>query len=211
MNKIGQIWRVVTHPAELRLALSGLGMRLGGDEAMGGLTDEETTGLIRWVSAAKKTAEAEDEGQGRAFVVVEVGTLFGLTAKAIARETGAKVTAVDIFCWNPFGLTSAQHEAFTRRILENELKEGCVALVNQDAQQFLREMKGVDFVFLDGDHRYEAVKAELEILKAKGVKWIAGHDFGNPNFGVTQAVREVVGEPDETAGMCWLKRMSGDD
>ena len=207
MNKMTQIWRVVTHPAELRLSLSGLGMRLGGDEAMGGLTDVETAGLVRWVSAAKKTAEAEDEGQGRAFVVVEVGTLFGLTAKALARETGAKVTAVDIFCWNPFGLTSAQHEAFTRRILENELKDGCVALVNQDAQQFLREMKGADFVFLDGDHRYEAVKAELEILKAKGVKWIAGHDFGNPNFGVTQAVREVVGEPDETAGMCWLKKL----
>ena len=211
MNRIGQIWRVMTHPAELRLALSGLGMRLGGDEAMGGLTDEETAGLIRWVNAAKKAAEAEAGGQGREFVVVEVGTLFGLTAKAIARETGAQVTAVDIFCWNPFGLTSAQHEAFTRRILESELKDGSVTLVDQDAQQFLREMKGADFVFLDGDHRYEAVKAELEILKAKGVKWIAGHDFGNPNFGVTQAVREVVGEADETAGMCWLKRMNGDD
>lgn len=209
MNKFGQLWRVATHPAELRMALSGLGCRLGGDEAMGGLTDEELSGLVRWVKGAKDCRKVEVEGGGgqRSFAFVEVGTLFGFTAKAIARETGARVIAVDIFCWNPFGLTSAQHEAFARRILANELKDGYVDLVKQDSRQFLQEMKDVDFVFLDGDHRYESVKAELEILKAKGVRWIAGHDFGNPTFGVTKAVREVIGEPDETAGMCWVKKL----
>lgn len=195
MNKITQLWRVATHPRELRMALSGLGMRLGGDEALGGLTAVETEGLVKWVS------------ESRCRTLVEIGTLFGLTAKAIAHETEAKVIAVDIFCWNPFGLTSAQHEAFARRILSGELKDGKVELVKRDSRQFLQEMKDVDFVFLDGDHRYESVKAELEILKAKGVRWIAGHDFGNPAFGVTKAVREIVGEPDETAGMCWLKKL----
>ena len=199
MNKMRQVWRILTHPRELRLALSGLGMRLGGDEAFGGLTDLETEGLVSWVKAAR-TADVP-------FVVAEIGTLFGLTAKAIARETDAKVVAVDIFCWNPFGLTSEQHEALTRRILSGELKEGRVALVKQDSRQFLRDMRDVDFVFLDGDHSYEAVKEELTILKARGVKWVAGHDFGNPRFGVTRAVREVLGEPDATAGMCWVKRL----
>ena len=195
MNKITQLWRMVAHPRELRMALSGLGMRLGGDEALGGLTAIEAEALVQWVS------------ESGCQILVEIGTLFGLTAKKIARETEAKVIAVDIFCWNPFGLTSAQHEAFTRRILASELKEGRVELVKQDSRQFLQEMKDVDFVFLDGDHRYESVKAELEIIKTKGVKWIAGHDFGNPTFGVTKAVREVVGEPDETVGMCWVKML----
>lgn len=199
MNKMRQVWRILTHPRELRLALSGLGMRLGGDEALGGLTDLETEGLVGWVKSARAAHGS--------FVFVEIGTLFGLTAKAIARETDAKVVAVDIFCWNPFGLTNEQHEALTRRILSSELKEGRVALVKQDSRQFLREMRDVDFVFLDGDHSYEAVKEELTILKARGVKWVAGHDFGNPLFGVTRAVREVLGEPDATAGMCWMKRL----
>ena len=196
MNKLTQMWRLVTHPQALRMTLSGLGTRLGGNEAMGGLTSEETSGLLKWV---------RESGCAR---FIEIGTLFGFTAKTIARETDVKVTAVDIFCWNPFGLTSEQHELFTRRILENELQAGSVELVKTDSRQFLQTVTADDFVFLDGDHRYESVKAELEIVKERGVRWIAGHDFGNPNFGVTQAVREVVGDPDETAGMCWLKRMN---
>ena len=192
MNKICQLWRVLTHPRELRLALSGLGMRLGGDSVLGGLTEVETAGVVRWV---------KDSG---ASAFVEIGTLFGFTAKAVAQQTSAKVMAVDIYCWNPFGLTSEEHERFTRRVVD-----GCgVQLVKQDSLDYL---KAADLenalVFLDGDHRYSAVKAELELLKARGVRLIAGHDFGNPLFGVTQAVEEVLGEPDEIVGMCWYKRI----
>ena len=198
MNKIKQLWRIATHPRELRMTLSGLGMRLGGDEALGGLTDEERNALVRWAN-----------GIG-AKTFVEIGTLFGLTAKLLAQKTQAKVVAVDLFCWNPFGLTDGQHESFTRKVLEGT----DVELVKDDAQHFLTSNLKSQistpepvFVFLDGDHRYEAVKAELEILRKKGVKWVAGHDFGNPLFGVTKAVREVVGEPDEVVGLCWFKKL----
>lgn len=194
MSKIGQFRRIVTHPRELRMALSGLGMRLGGDAAFGGLTDQETEAIVRWVN----------EASPRTFV--EIGTLFGFTAKAVAQRTTAKVVAVDLFCWNPFGLTPDEHERFTRRVLDGS----GVELVRDDSLRYLSSIAGAEgpMVFLDGDHRYEAVKAELEILKAKGVKLVAGHDFGNPRFGVTRAVREVVGEPDEVVGMCWFKRMA---
>ena len=200
MKKLKQLWRIVTHPKELRLALSGLGMRLGGDEALGGLTSEERAALVKWVSKASSLVPHPSS-----LLFVEIGTLFGLTAKTIAQQASAKVVAVDLFCWNPFGLTSEQHEAFTRDILSGT----GVELVKDDAQHYLSSLiphPSSLFVFLDGDHRYEAVKAELEILKAKGVKYIAGHDFGNPRFGVTEAVREVLGEPDEVVGMVWYKK-----
>ena len=194
MNKLKQLWRIVIHPRELRLALSGLGMRLSGDRALGGLTEEETAGVVRWV---------KDSG---ASVFVEIGTLFGFTAKAVAQQTSAKVRAVDIYCWNPLGLTSEEHERFTRKVVD-----GCgVQLVKQDSVDYLKSADLENaLVFLDGDHAYSAVKAELELLKAKGVKFIAGHDYGNPLFGVTQAVKEVLGEPDEVVGMCWYKRVRG--
>ena len=192
MKRIIQFWRVLTHPKELRMALSGLGMRLGGDSALGGLTDAETEAIIRWT---------KDAG-ARTFV--EIGTLFGFTAKAVAQRTAAKVIAVDIYCWNPFGLTSEEHERFTRKVVD-----GCgVQLVKQDSLVYLQSADLENaLVFLDGDHSYSAVKAELELLKAKGVRFIAGHDFGNPRFGVTEAVRETVGEPDEVVGMGWFKRI----
>ena len=61
-------------------------------------------------------------------------------------------------------------------------------------------------VFLDGSHAYADVKREIELCRTQGVGIVAGHDFGNPSFGVTRAVREAFGEPDEAVGMCWMKR-----
>ena len=196
MNKIAQLWRIATHPRELRLSLSGLGARLAGDEAMGGLTEEETAALVRWAS------DADVE------TFVEIGTLFGITANAVARGTHAKVTAVDNFCWNPFGLTPAQHEAFTRRIVSG----GGVELVNADAVDFLGGLsRRCDatraLVFLDGSHAYADVKREIELCREQGVRMISGHDFENRRFGVTQAVRDTLGEPDEVCGMCWIRRL----
>ena len=37
MNKLKGLCRIISHPRELRLALSGLAVRLGGDDALGGL------------------------------------------------------------------------------------------------------------------------------------------------------------------------------
>ena len=195
MNKVLQLWRIATHPRELRMALSGLGVRLAGDDALGGLTDAETAALVRWTKEPGVDA------------FVEIGTLFGLTARTVARETGKRVVAVDNFCWNPFGLTQAQHEAFTRKILSGS----GVELVRGDAEPFLASLSGrMDpsgtLVFLDGSHAYADVKREIELCKAQGAGIVAGHDFGNSRFGVTRAVREVFGEPDEVVGMCWLKR-----
>ena len=192
MNKLKQLWRVLTHPRELRLALSGLGMRLSGEDSLGGLSQLETDALVKWVN------------ETGAKTVIEIGTLFGLTAKALDSRTPAKVIAVDNFCWNPFGLTVAQHTDFTSRILEGSEVE----IICDNSLKYLSDLKSVDaLVFLDGDHSYDGVKRELEILKSKGVRLISGHDFGNPLFGVTRAVREVLGEPDEVVGMCWFKRI----
>jgi len=195
MNKLTQLVRLASHPRELRLALSGLGMRLGGDEALGGLTKIETDSLVSWVNELKPKT------------FIEIGTLFGFTARTLAQKTDAKVIAVDKFCWNPFGLTPAQHEDFTRHILEGT----DVELVNADAFDFLSAVStrcnpAETMIFLDGSHAYADVKRELEICRAAGIRFLSGHDFANSIFGVTKAVREVVGEPDAVGGMCWLKR-----
>ena len=196
MTKGQQILTLMRNFGRVRNSLSFLASVYGGDgvqDAVGGLTEEEKAGLVRWAKDAK--------------VIVEIGTLFGFTAKRLAAETQAKVVAVDNFSWNPFGMPAELHEQFTRLVLENELKSGRVELVKADAQAFLKTMKDVDVVFLDGDHRYEAVKAELDLVKRTDVKVVAGHDYGNRLFGVTQAVEEALGKPDDVAGMCWVKRV----
>jgi predicted O-methyltransferase YrrM len=164
-------------------------------DELGSLTDEELNAVKAWAS--------EKEGA----VVVEVGTLFGLTAREMARSNvGGRVVAVDNFSWNPFGLPSNVHEAFTRQILRGS----GVEVVNCDSEDWREKFKGkIDMVFFDASHRYEDVKAECEWAKAAGIEIVSGHDYGNPNplFGVTRAVDEVFGKENvEVVGMCWRVR-----
>lgn len=65
----------------------------------------------------------------------------------------------------------------------------------------LRIQEDLDFVFLDGNHSYECVLAEIlsyrKLVRAGG--WIGGHDFANKGQGdVERAVREVFGDNFET-------------
>jgi len=196
---ISRAWALARNFRRVRNALSTLASLHSGDgvqDAMGGLTGEETAALVRW---------AAEEGRD----VVEIGALFGMTTRELARALpeGRRVFAVDNFSWNPFGLPARSHEAFTRRILAPELASGKVVLVNGDSEGFLGSVDPGVFLFLDGDHRYEAVKREIGLALAAGVRVVAGHDYGNALFGVTRAVDEAFGRPDETAGMCWIKRL----
>lgn len=194
---IGKIWTLIRHWREAKSAFSTLSFLYGGKgdlDALGGLTDEEMGAVCGWAK----------EAQGK--TVVEVGTLFGLTARELAREVvGGRVIAVDNFSWNPFGLPADIHEAFARRILRGS----GVELMKMESAAFrekAKEIGGIDMIFFDADHRYETVKAELEWAKAAGIRQICGHDYGNPNpnFGVTRAVDEVFGAANvEVVGMCW--------
>jgi predicted O-methyltransferase YrrM len=63
------------------------------------------------------------------------------------------------------------------------------------AAQKLGEKRGtIDFIFIDGDHSYDACKADIAawtpFVKRGGV--IAFHDFGSRADGVTRAIFEQI-------------------
>jgi len=66
-----------------------------------------------------------------------------------------------------------------------------------------------DLVFLDADHSYEAVKADIEtwlpLIRKKGI--LIGHDYGEP--GVVQAVDECFGTAniERLRATIWFKRL----
>lgn len=68
-----------------------------------------------------------------------------------------------------------------------------------------------DFVYIDGNHQYEAVRQDIAawLPKVKSGGFIGGHDWKNaPHPGVEKAVREMIGEPDHTfLDTSWLKRV----
>ena len=195
-----RILTLIRHWREAKTAFSTLaslyGDKNGSMDALGGLTEEEMRAVVGWAT--------EDIGM----TVVEVGTLFGLTARELSYWiAGGRVVAVDNFSWNPFGLPPRVHESFTRRILRGSKVE----LVNCSSEDWRKQVTGkIDMIFFDASHRYEDVKAECEWAKAAGIKIISGHDYGNPNprFGVTRAVDEIFGKDNiEVVGMCWRVKL----
>lgn len=193
---VRRILNLLRHWRETKTALSTLSFLYDSNsdalDVLGGLTDEEMHAVCSWATSKP------------GMTVVEVGTLFGLTAREIDRRmNGGRVIAVDNFSWNPFGLPPKIHEDFTRRIL----KGSGVELINCSSEDWRKKVQGkIDMVFFDASHRYEDVKAECEWAKEAGIKIVSGHDYGNPNplFGVTRAVDEVFGKGNvEVVGMCW--------
>ena len=191
--KLSNLIKLFVHRQDVRRLLEAYLERETSSVEFGGLTHEEIDGLIKWINGIFYNHTN--------LTVVEIGTLFGITARELALHTPAKIVTIDNFSWNPFGLDAETHERFTRSIL----KTSNVQVVSADSVEYLNNATDIGAVFLDGDHRYEVVKQELIILRERGVRYLSGHDWGNEYFGVTRAVKEVLGEPDYVVGRCWFK------
>lgn len=63
----------------------------------------------------------------------------------------------------------------------------------------------VDFVYIDGNHRYEYVKRDIELYypKVKAGGMLAGHDFKSGEAGVQRAVEEFFGKDYNTPSKEW--------
>jgi len=94
-EKLRLLWKWRKEARTALGTLTSLWEKNGTAAALGGLTEEETAALVRWLPPSG--------------TVIEFGTLFGLTAAELARRSapGLKVVAVDDFSWNPFGLPPA--------------------------------------------------------------------------------------------------------
>jgi hypothetical protein len=66
----------------------------------------------------------------------------------------------------------------------------------------------LDLVYIDGDHRYEAVKQDIMMWKSK-IKfngYISGHDYGRED--INRAIEETIGTPDHIfVDSSWVKKL----
>jgi len=146
--------------------------------------------------------------------VVEVGSWMGASTCFLAaglKGAKAKIFAVDNFQ----GLSTCGEDAawYNRHFQKlgaastlEIFKANCAALglsaraepvVNDSlaaAQAMVVKHGAIDLIFIDGDHSYEACKADIAAwapcVKRGGV--MAFHDFGSRASGVTQAIFEAI-------------------
>ena len=137
----------------------------------------------------------------RADKILEFGCYQGRSTRALADNTNGVVFAVD-----PWGLpyfnddgsqakwidTENSFESFAAN-LKDHIETGRVVPIHDYSWAFTSSKK-FDLIFIDGDHRYEQVKDDINLalryISPNGV--IAGHDYGRPDWpGVKKAVDEM--------------------
>ena len=140
-------------------------------------------GLVEIVNQFKK------EGM----VVAEIGTYDGGTSLAIApiiKETNGRFIAVDWFIGNEtivgigHGYDENQHDDVIGNLKHNINEVGCNGITTIYDMPSLEaatliEDKSLDICFIDADHRYKAVKADILAYtsKVKDGGILCGHDL----------------------------------
>jgi len=139
--------------------------------------------------------------------IIEIGTLLGVTTThmALAKAPAQKIITVDAYCWNPWCVPAAIHEAMTAQVLHYLVETGHVERVKMDKDAFYRTYRGPApaLVFLDAMHDYENTKKDIEWARGIGAAMITGHDYCDLFPGVMQIVDEC-GGPTERCASVWL-------
>lgn len=143
--------------------------------------------------------------------IFEIGCYFGRSTRALADNTCGKVHAID--SWDVENYNGDGNPAFDSNIitynifrcnLNDHIASGKVVIHPYNWEDFIPNCLS-DFIFIDGDHKYGAVKRDIkkafEYLKAGGV--LAGHDFNWP--GVQRAVGEEIGQVYVKETIWWRK------
>ena len=139
-------------------------------------------------------------------IIVEIGAWKGKSTSYLAqkiKESNKNIKLYVVDTWIGTGnekqhkqliekLPKSLYETFIDNMKKMEVRDYLTPLrMDSVSASCLIDDNSVDFVFIDGDHSYEGVKADIEAwwpkLKEGGL--IAGHDYGNA-AGVVKAVNE---------------------
>jgi Methyltransferase domain len=132
--------------------------------------------------------------------IIEIGSYYGRSARALADNTDGKVYCIDPWpgvLLNTYGkvaISSGQYvfEQFKRNLADH-IESGKVTYHRGTVRDFPRTfVEKADFVFIDGDHLFEPFRTDLEWaiqLVQSGI--VSGHDYENVDW---PAVKQLVDE-----------------
>jgi hypothetical protein len=140
--------------------------------------------------------------------IVEVGSWKGRSTHALLSACRGQVTAVDTWQTVIQGHDPAEAwEDFLRHVREFSnlvvIKLPSLAA----AEMFLD--RTVDMVFIDADHSYEAIRADILAWRPKVRKLICGHDYKKSWPGVQRAVQEIFGRDIGVIKGIWFHQIKG--
>jgi precorrin-6B methylase 2 len=134
----------------------------------------------------------------KGLTVVELGSYLGRSTVALA-EKAKKVYAVDHWNWTE-GLGLVMDGTEYDQFLENTKDFSNIEVLKMSTLEASKKIDSCDIVFIDADHRYNSVKADIKAWFPKVNKIICGHDYDEQ--GVRRAVDESL-NIDGIIGSIW--------
>ena len=162
-----------------------------------------------WMSESELEFLAQAAAKSQ--LIVEFGCYHGRSTRALADNTKGIVIAVDP--WerdypdndgNILGIPMDVWDHFKQN-LADKIHDGTVIPIHKRSTEFYMA-SSPDFIFIDGDHRYETVKHDIllgkQLLRNGGI--LAGHDYGHGYWpGVKTAVDELLPKFEVIDSLWW--------
>lgn len=152
-------------------------------------------------------------------IIIEVGSYYGRSARAFADNmNGARLYCIDP--WNgPLLDGDNQHQIGNvntyvfntfKENMEPHFSAGKVVPLRGKLNDFKYLFEhDADFIFLDGDHKYESVRSDIEnaftMLKPGGI--LAGHDYAPGWPEIIKAVDEFFPKIERAGESIWWTRL----
>jgi len=130
--------------------------------------------------------------------LVEVGTASGVTAALFsASRPELQLVCLDTFVEAPAHLPTDRPDCRSGADRRNDWRHNAtprMVLLEQTLADFAKSIRIADMaVFIDGDHSYEGVVADLAVCEEYLPEVIFCHDYGDPHWtGVKRAVDEFL-------------------
>jgi predicted O-methyltransferase YrrM len=116
----------------------------------------------------------------RATRILEIGTLYGRTTLNLAMNTAAEAKIYTVDSGTDDAGIGKRHEDVGRKFRNTPHALKITQIIDDSRRLDLKAYGWFDFIFIDGDHRYESVKQDslncLQVLSPGGV--LAWHDYG---------------------------------
>jgi cephalosporin hydroxylase len=143
--------------------------------------------------ATRDLSHDELQDLGAHSKMVEVGVYKGRSCFFLAVEAFNSGKTIHVVAVDNFTMAGTSPAEFSRLRREHGLTE-MISIIEATSVQASRQFddETLDFVFIDADHEYESVKADIAAWwpKVKPGGILAGHDFAPEFPGVKQAVIE---------------------
>lgn len=153
--------------------------------------------------------------KGQKVVIVEVGSFVGISSMAISKGVkefcpGSLFYCVDIFSPEWYkkcsGISKYAFEDI-ERIFDKNMRKNPHVKIKKLSIEAAKDFKdeSIDFIFIDADHRYEPVCADIQawLPKLKKDCIMCGHDYSKKFPGLMKAVDEIFGKPNLPARSIW--------